>query len=105
MVWWLVAYLGISKANSSTANLPPKRSKIFNEWGFTLEFFTSDAIAKLTMFAKLKQKTIEEKAQKDGQAIPKKAKVACLFCKSPSCVSCGANDITYESNASPQFFL
>ena len=30
------------------------------------------------MFAKLKQKTIEEKAQKDGQATPKKAKVACL---------------------------
>ena len=57
------------------------------------------------MFANLKQITLEEKAQKDGQATPKKAKVACLFCKSPSCVSCGANDITYGPNASAQFFL
>lgn len=30
------------------------------------------------MFAKLKQKTIEEKGQKDGQGTPKKAKVSHL---------------------------
>ena len=33
------------------------------------------------MFAKLKQKTIEEKGQKDGQGTPKKAKVNHLAVK------------------------